>query len=232
MQCEIVKEFQKRCGNKGEDLLYITDMEFDFALTKNRQEEKGSGAASKPDFVVFDGESFGLVEFKYNGQGYGNNNDLDVHFLDFYNLMYEATDEERWAKYKECIKRAEILVELEVLGNSESTRNILKNKLKKQNEYCENKRNGKFDEKLFWCGFYFVEGLKTAQSRIKLKLLTEKYYKNSKKFKENNEYYQNLTEKIETMEKKHSKIYACYSKEDNLVFDMTKSIDDILELKE
>lgn len=172
VQCEIAKIYQKKCGKRdGKDFI-VTDIEFKFPLTPKRCKEKGKGTDSKPDFVVFDGYSFGLIELKYNGEGYSDNNDLNVHFNDFYDLIYDETDEIRWEKYGECLRRLAILLKLGVLGTDENRKKWLEC-LKKQRKFYKLNKNGSFRNELFWFGFYFVGGKKKANNRIKSRLIED-----------------------------------------------------------
>ena len=181
IQCEIVKKYQKECGSiKGRDFI-VTDIEYKFPLTKERSDEKRKkkgdnisnlkGMSSKPDFIVFDGESFGLVELKYNGEGYSDNNDLDVHFLDFYDLLRTVEDKEKWKKqwaaYGECLRRLKILLDLDVLVENKEERKKWLKKYGNQQKYYEENKDEKFDHSLFWCGFYFIGGKETANNKIK-----------------------------------------------------------------
>ena len=158
----IAKKYIKKRGKFGDKSFVVSDLEFDLPLTEKRKKEKG-GNASKPDFVVFDGESFGFVEFKYAGTAMGNSDKtrLDAHFLDFYDVMREQTDDVRWKAYGECISRCEILIDYGIVKDDDD---VLKNALKLCKDKYEAVKDGsaKGDAtKLFWCGFLFVDGDKS-----------------------------------------------------------------------
>ncbi len=174
-QHEIAKRFQQNAGIKNGRPLIITDMEYDIPLSESRSNEKairkkgpGKGKASKPDFVMFDGESFGIVEFKYMGDSmkrYGENA-LDWHYLDFYSAV--KTDKETTLnKYKECLERLNTLLNCHIiLPDDEKIRNYFIEKCNNGLNWCEQAimkmSHGESEYvnvgNLFWFGFLFVGG--------------------------------------------------------------------------
>ncbi len=207
VQCEMVKKFQKDCGKTIDREFVVTDMEFKFQLTDERCKEKskGEGSFSKPDFVVFDGKAFGLIELKYNGQGYDENNDLDVHFLDFYDLVNDAKNNAKWDAYGECLKRLKILLDLEVIGKNDVERKKWLDYYSRQKKFYDDNQNNSFENELFWVGFYFVGGRRKANNRIKFRLLRNRKI--------------NDILRLETL-----RVYAGYCEKDERIFNLNKVI--------
>ncbi len=187
VQQEIAKRYQQITGIKNTRSLIISDIEYDIPISDKRKIQKAmrsksdSGKASKPDFVMFDGESFGIVEFKYLGKSMDirTSNALDWHYLDFYSAIKETGDAITLEKYKECLDRLELMLDSEIIFPDD------KDQRKVWINYVENARNKYMDlskktasgetidpKKLFWFGFLFVGGKEIVVKGIKQQLLT------------------------------------------------------------
>lgn len=140
--------------------MIVVDME---STIKIKEDEKEKNA--EIDFVLFDGSSFGLVEFKYRGESMGKNsaNSLIVHYDDFESIINTKKDEDKWKTIGELLRRVNYLLEYKLIDEG------WKDKINELKEKC--KKGGTFDSKLLWCGFYFVEsGNKNIENEIELQI--------------------------------------------------------------
>lgn len=139
MQCIIAKNsmMQDKYDLKARSMV-VVDVEYHFV---------GEGTQkARVDFVVFDGESFGLVEFKYLGKSMTDSkNSISKHYRDFNKAM--GVDANRTAILKELIWKTRLLCDYGILDNSWNT----------AIEEFEKTFNLKKDlQKQLWCGFYFL----------------------------------------------------------------------------
>ncbi|MBR6307108.1 MAG: hypothetical protein IKR39_00700 [Lachnospiraceae bacterium] len=177
VQHEIAKHYQNAFGNKDGKNLIITDIELDIPISDKRALEKGirihskdgkrkKGKASKPDFVMFDGTQFGIVELKYLGKSMDTRtaNSLDWHYLDFYSSINECGKEKTREIYGTCLRRLKELIDAEIIDHEWDTKwKIL------DDEYTKNKEMD--CSKKFWFGFLFVGGdKKVVHNRMESQL--------------------------------------------------------------
>ena len=103
MQCVIAKN--SMMDNKyKKDAMVVVDVEYHFIGEGHNK--------SRADFVVFDGESFGLIEFKYLGKSMDN---LGKHYDDF----NKADNQKKKSKIiEELIAKTQILCKCGVLDKS------------------------------------------------------------------------------------------------------------------
>ena len=120
--------------NPGKKQWLIIDMEY----TTSKEKYDGN---YKPDYIVFDGESFGIVELKCNGN-IGEN--FIKHIKDFNSMV---SSDKYMANIKQFIARMEVLIEIGVID--ESFRTAL-------NEYKESYRSKKPSD-IVWIGFLFID---------------------------------------------------------------------------
>ncbi len=190
-QHEIAKYYMEHTSKGGS---IITDLEFEIPISAARMEEKAfrsknkdkekkektqkQKGASKPDFVIFDGERFGIVEFKYLGQSMETHsaNSLDWHLLDFYDAVGNEAHN-HIDLYNKCLDRLECLLECGVILPSDKKKQT---EVRDSLEKCrENARSDKDIKDLFWFGFLFVGGNKTSINKlIKSQLIESKLPKN------------------------------------------------------
>ena len=179
-QQEIAKYFMEHSSEKGS---IITDLEFDIPISDERKKVKAVRAdtedmqkmkgASKPDFVIFDGQRFGIVEFKYLGQSMKthSSNSLDWHLLDFYDA-FENDAHDRIELYNKCLDRLKCLLDYGVIFPDDSDKR--KEFETKMNSCRRAANSGKEKElkDLFWFGFLFVGGKKsTIKNNIRNQLI-------------------------------------------------------------
>ena len=130
VQTEIAKKLMKR-----ESGFVVTDIEYCFS-------SKDKDNKCKPDIIVFDGESFGLIELKFNGNSLSTSGDgagLAKHFNDFNWLVEEAETETKEDCFKVCLSRSNLLADYGIISS-----NWKKEKLK-------------YNKNSFWYGFLFVD---------------------------------------------------------------------------
>ncbi|MBO6265926.1 MAG: hypothetical protein J6M57_07965 [Acidaminococcaceae bacterium] len=180
IQTSLVKKF--RNSDFVEGAVVVTDMEYNIAMpetgmVRNEDKNKKKRIYKKPDIIVFDGTSFGLVELKFNGESLDN---LGTHYLDFCNWLAEVndpirkndkywykksekTEEEikeeinktRWNILKECLFRAESLCSNGLIQKEwKKCFDSINEKYKIQLD----SKMGEFPKQLLWFGFYFVGG--------------------------------------------------------------------------
>lgn len=208
-----------------------------------------AAGASKPDFIVFDGERFGYVEMKYDGESMDDftSNGLDWHFLDFYSAM-SASYETQLEKYEECLNRLEILLDYGIINEKMEEKDekidwrALLNRCKKKLENLKKQYNDKTDctemgckaqeEQLFWVGFVFIGGNKiNIANKIKNQLIgprrEHKPFKNTDR--ENAEKYaaEDVDSKITSFP-----IYCQYcedTEDGNIGLDLSKTLEQVCE---
>ena len=141
----------KYCDNA----LLVVDVEFDIDLKNDQYEpiyhySKSSkkwneNRKAKVDFVVFDGSSFGLVEFKYLGDSMkaDSENSLKNHYIDFKRILVEDKNNLEILWNAIC-ERASCLFEYDVVKDP------------KWKDLFERAKNNGYKEDLIWCGFYFM----------------------------------------------------------------------------
>ena len=130
------------CINNGYEIL----------KQKNAEGVEQKKEKAKIDLVVFNGVSFGLIEFKYQGESMdkGSNNSLEAHFKDFRRIIHEDTNENKLKLLKELIKRTKYLIAAGVIHQSWEI-GI------KQIEKILDKSDKEIDVKPYlWCGFLFL----------------------------------------------------------------------------
>ena len=198
IQTNLVKSFRKSNYIKG--AIIVTDMEFNIAMpetevVRKEDKDKKKRIYKKPDLIVFDGTSFGLVELKYNGESLDN---LGTHYLDFCNWLAEANDpirenDEYWyrkaEKSKEEVKEAinktrwNILNECLFRAKSLCNQGLIRKEWKKCFDSISDKykiqldsKKGEFPKQLLWCGFYFVGGDKDKIEEEIIKQLSNKIH--------------------------------------------------------
>ncbi len=135
VQTEIAKKLMQRKSG-----FVVTDIEYCFSSKVNEDNEH----KCKPDIIVFDGKSFGLIELKFNGNSCtssSNGAGLAKHFKDFYWLVNEADSKTtKHDAFDECIKRKNLLASYKIIADKWKD------------------KNPEFDEKSsFWFGFLFVD---------------------------------------------------------------------------
>lgn len=166
---------------EGKDSLVVVDMEYDvplnaiiekdgkekFRMKKDfKTQEEVHKKKAKVDFVVFDGKSFGLIEFKYQAMSMeaGSENSLKEHYLDFKRIIDEDMPAEKIKLIKELIRRMEYLLDYEVIDKS------WKASFEKLKEKVASMSDGdNYDSDLLWCGFYFVHD-KKYEDKVKVEL--------------------------------------------------------------
>ncbi len=125
----------------------------------------------RADFVVFDGTSFGLIEFKYLGQSMDSEkNDLKKHYEDFCTAMNAQNGKKLFEQLKMKLKYQAAYGVID-----DSWR-------EKVEEMCKRE----YDKSVLWCGFYFLgdatdipgESQDTVKASIKSQL--EPVYGNTK----------------------------------------------------
>ena len=247
IQHNIAKEYTSECGVIDGKPFIITDLEFDLPLTKERVKEKKkhneednidaeSNGKSKPDFVVFDGESFGFVELKYNADSMkrNSNNSLESHFLDFYNVMREYEGNLWKEVYEKCLSRLKCLLDYGVIPKEMTYKDKVINwedLYKKCLDYCNDKKdNSEFEDSRLWCGFMFVDGSYDSEeeNRQKTYVKTEIYEQLTKdESKASNKLLSSESDMVvRGLYCKESELMSGDEKE-KTVFDMSKTIKDI-----
>lgn len=158
----------------GESLL-VTDIEYKMRLSDNRPKKKSGKNKhhGKADFVVFDGESIGLVELKYNNKSMeqGSENSLYEHMLDFYDVITFSPED----IIKECIRRIKVMAKHGVICDDWN------NYIRKFEEKAE--KNAYKD--MIWCGFVFANFDASEEDSIKSvknQLFDEAPCKDTRKF--------------------------------------------------
>ena len=132
IQCAIAKKSMANDKYAPEERsAVIVDIEYHFLGEKK----------SRADFVIFDGKSFGLVEFKYLGKSMDN---LTKHLEDFNKVLRDKSKGEDIID--ELIRKTGILCRYGVLDSSweRAIRSFKENEKKHT--------SGKH----LWCGFYFL----------------------------------------------------------------------------
>ena len=134
MQCVIAKHSMLGSVRKEDEKnMVVIDVETHLFKTKNEH--------PRADFVVFDGEAFGLIEFKYLGKSMDRKeNNLKKHYEDFVRAMKPDNGGKLFEELKMKLK---YLVAYGLIDQSwrESAEKICKRK---------------YDEASLWCGFYFL----------------------------------------------------------------------------
>ena len=221
----VAKQYQTHTGIfKDNQKLIITDIEFGMQIRKD-----GKNKICKPDFVAFDGERFGLIEMKYDGQSMGNGaeNSLDVHFLDFYNAIEPSEQEKR---YKECLRRLEILLTCGVIKEEIDSVNW-KNRLEECSKKIENKQ---LPQDLFWVGFIFIGGDRKKISKYIKKQLIDPSIENYKTSKFSDERMIHEREIAREVKGKLNadKIYCQYcndTENGDIKLDLSKTLKEVYE---
>ena len=162
-QTLIAKQCQTTKWEENKKNMVVVDIEYDISLNnkiepKRKQKSSKTGkdvdkSKAKVDFVVFDGESFGLIEFKYKGESMerGSNNSLEHHYLDFQRIISEDNNENKINVIKELIKRTTYLLDYNIIHSNWGK------KLAELDTKIKNMKPEEYDAKMLWCGFYFVE---------------------------------------------------------------------------
>lgn len=134
MQCVIAKNsmLNSRWKKSGTSMVVI-DVETHLPA-KEREHPRA-------DFVVFDGESFGLIEFKYLGKSMdGKDNNLKKHYDDF---AYAMSDDHAGRLYRRLQMKLQYLMDYGIIDQSWYT---------KGEEKCKKP----YKKSVLWCGFYFL----------------------------------------------------------------------------
>ncbi len=162
-QTLIARENQGAKFHSGEKNLVVVDMEYDMPLyeilrddgTKDYRYKRNTSEMkrkAKVDFVVFDGKSFGLIEFKYQAMSMEANSDnsLREHYLDFKRVIHEDSSEHKRKLVRELLRRMDHLLKYGVIDESwKDSYEEVRKKVDGLNEIGS-------VEDLLWCGFYFV----------------------------------------------------------------------------
>lgn len=122
--------------NYGEHEYLVIDTEYllDFPDRKEKESKK------RVDFVVFDGETIGFVEFKYLG---GSTENLESHYCDFKRLLDDCQNEYRVHVIEELMSRLKLLIEYGIVDKSwERAYESFASKI--------------YDKSLLWGGFFFL----------------------------------------------------------------------------
>ena len=126
-------------NEQKQDICWL-DVEYKFEIVRD-----GKVKTPSVDFVVFDknDESFGLIEFKYQGQSMDatTKNSLYNHLIDFQIMTNEDTNRQKILN--ELFKYSRVLKELQIIDN----KTFIK---------IENLQKQPSKVKL-WCGFLFVD---------------------------------------------------------------------------
>ncbi len=134
IQCVIAKNnMLNSVWKDGESSLVVIDVETHLL-------DEG-GKHPRADFVVFDGMSFGLIEFKYLGKSMDRKeNNLIKHYDDFLIAMKPQNGRKLFEQLK---MKLSYLIEYELIDESwqEKGREFL---------------NRDYDASVLWCGFYFL----------------------------------------------------------------------------
>lgn len=95
----------------------------------------------RADFVVFDGKTFGLIEFKYLGQSMDSKeNNLKKHYEDFCTAL---TPQIARGLFEELKIKLKYLASYGLIDES-------------WQDKCKEMCSRKYDESVLWCGFYFL----------------------------------------------------------------------------
>ena len=140
--------------------MIVVDMEATIKIQEDKKKKN-----PKIDFVLFDGFSFGLVEFKYRGESMENksSNSLEEHYKDFESIINNKSDEKKWEVVKELLRRVKYLLKYKLIDEG------WKAKIDELEETCNEMES--FDSKLLWCGFYFVEsGNTNIENQIEVQI--------------------------------------------------------------
>ncbi len=134
IQCVIAKySMLNSVWKENADSLVVIDVETHLF--------KQGGRHPRADFAVFDGNAFGLVEFKYLGQSIDSkNNNLAKHYEDFATAMEPQNGEKLFKLLKMKLK---YLMGYGLIDESWQ---------KKVMEICDRE----YDRSALWCGFYFL----------------------------------------------------------------------------
>ena len=142
-------------NEQKQDICWL-DVEYKFEIIRDGKRKKPS-----VDFVVFDknDESFGLIEFKYQGQSMddGTKNSLYNHLIDFQIMTNEDTN--RLKILNELFKYSRVLKELRIIDNKTFIK--IENLQKQQSK-------GKL-----WCGFLFVDHKAKNTNRNHIPMIME-----------------------------------------------------------
>lgn len=128
---------------------------------------------AKIDFVVFDGKSFGLIEFKYEGMSMesGTENSLEEHYLDFRRILCEEENVHRVELVIELIRRMDYLLTYSLIDNS------WERPLRDLEEKVLQMKPEEYNSDMLWYGFYFVGGdRKYIEREIKKQLTNDVRY--------------------------------------------------------
>ena len=134
MQCVLAKNcmLQSKYTDDKESMVVI-DVETHLFHRDNKH--------PRADFVVFDGSSFGLIEFKYLGQSMDRKeNDLAKHYEDFCKAMNAQNGKKLFEQLKMKLKYQTAYGVID-----DSWR-------EKAEEMCKRE----YDKSVLWCGFYFL----------------------------------------------------------------------------
>ncbi|MCR5847616.1 MAG: hypothetical protein K6G75_05805 [Lachnospiraceae bacterium] len=145
MQCVIAKNSMLNSVWKGsERSLVVIDVETHLFSEGTEH--------PRADFVVFDGEAFGLIEFKYLGQSMdGKENNLSKHYDDF----VKAMKPQRGNKLFEQLKmKLRYLLGYGLIDES-------------WQEKGKEMLGKKYDASVLWCGFYFLGDKSDISERYK-----------------------------------------------------------------
>jgi len=134
IQCVIAKQSMlESIWREDERNMVVIDVETH--LFKKKSEHP------RADFVVFDGEAFGLIEFKYLGMSMDRKeNNLEKHYKDFVAAMKPENGRKLFEELKMKLK---FLMAYGLIDKSWQ---------EKAEAICKRK----YDESVLWCGFYFL----------------------------------------------------------------------------
>ena len=132
IQC-VIASMLESIWKENEKNMVVIDVETHLFKKKNEH--------PRADFVVFDGKSFGLIEFKYLGMSMDRKeNNLKKHYEDFVRAM---KPENGRMLFEELKMKLKYLMDYGLIDQSWQ---------EKVKEIC---RKG-YDESVLWCGFYFL----------------------------------------------------------------------------
>lgn len=199
VQTRIVKKYMQASKTQTDGYI-VTDMEYRIALSGEQ--------ASKPDLIVFDGTSIGLVEVKYAGESMELNakNSLKEHYEDFYDIIYSGIIDTREVA-RECWRRMDVLKKYKLI-NKDWWKQI--DELKTKIDTIEDISS------LFWMGFLFVEGPGISEKD------NEEYVKEQMN-KQLGSYFLKNTGKV------NADVRYCYTTQEELKLDMKQGREYILK---
>lgn len=134
IQCVIAKNNMLNSRyKKGSGSLLVIDVETHLFSKDGRH--------PRADFVVFDGDSFGLIEFKYLGKSMDKpTNNLKKHYEDFSEAMSSEYASKLFGQLK---MKLQYLMSYGIIDES-------------WQDKCEEMYTRKYDKSVLWCGFYFL----------------------------------------------------------------------------